>query len=127
VLEFFCTRGDSIWNTTDADLCELAVAQLCDRLSFIDRKNVIGSFAFRAPRAYPAYTLDYHENLKIIKDHLAGIRNLQIIGRGGTFRYNNSDHSIEMGMLAARNLLGESHSLDLVNSAFEYLEEKVTT
>ena len=30
-----------------------------------------------------------------------------LVGRGGTFRYNNADHSIEMGLRLARKLLGD--------------------
>lgn len=127
VVEFFCTIGDSIWSRTDEELCETAIHHLSETLGFFDRNNVSGSFAFRAPRAYPVYALDYQHNLQLIKDYLSQIRNLQIVGRGGTFRYNNSDHSIEMGMLAAKNLLGETHQIDQVNSAREYLEEKVLT
>ena len=46
------------------------------------------------------------------------------IGRGGSFRYNNTDHSIETGLLAARNILGERHDLDRVNADQEYHEIK---
>jgi hypothetical protein len=49
---------------------------------------------------------------------------LQIIGRYGTFRYNNTDHSIETGLLAAKNILGEHHDLDRVNADSEYHEIK---
>ena len=47
-----------------------------------------------------------------------------IDGRGGSFRYNNTDHSIETGMLAAKNLLGEHHDLEDVNADNEYHEMK---
>ena len=52
--------------------------------------------------------------------------NLQIAGRNGTFRYNNMDHSIEMGMYAAWNLIEDkdTHDIDSVNIEREYLEEK---
>jgi hypothetical protein len=46
------------------------------------------------------------------------------VGRGGTFRYNNADHAIETGLLAARGILGEAVDVDSVNSASEYLEER---
>jgi len=125
VLEFFCTRGDAIWNKTDEELCDLAIHHLSHDLKFTEESRVIGKSAFRARGAYPVYTLDYFENLGLLKSYLAGIENLQIIGRGGTFRYNNSDHSIEMGIRAANNLLGGNHRVDAVNEAQEYLEEKV--
>ena len=48
-----------------------------------------------------------------------------IAGRGGTFRYNNADHSIEMGLLVAKNLLGEDHDVEAVNIGGGYHEAKV--
>ena len=45
------------------------------------------------------------------------------MGRGGSFRYNNSDHSIEMGLLLARRLLGDDVDYDSVNTESEYQEE----
>ena len=80
----------------------------------------------RARHAYPVYSLDYGERVGLIKKHLSNHADvLSIAGRGGTFRYNNADHSIETGLLAARNLLGESHDVDAVNASGGYLEEDV--
>jgi protoporphyrinogen oxidase len=124
VAELFCTIGDELWSQSDEDLCKLTIHHLSDTLRMIKKDEVIGAFAFRAPQAYPIYDLDYQSNLQAIKDYIATIHGLQIIGRGGTFRYNNSDHSIEMGLMAAKNLLGGSYRLDAVNEAREYLEEK---
>lgn len=124
VAEVFCSMGDELWKRTDEELCDLVVHHLSETLKFIHKSEVIGAFALRVPHAYPVYELDYQHNLTIIKDYIATLKHLQIIGRGGTFRYNNSDHSIEMGLLAARNVLGEHHRIDEVNEAREYLEEK---
>jgi protoporphyrinogen oxidase len=124
VAEYFCTVGDGIWNMTDAELCDLTIGDLTDKLRFITRSEVIGAFALREKNAYPVYTIGYDRYLTIIKNYLKGFSNLQIAGRGGTFRYNNSDHSIEAGFLAAQNVLGSHFDLDQVNSQPEYLEEK---
>lgn len=124
VAELFCSIGDELWSQSDEALCDLTIHHLSDTLRMIQKDEVIGAFAFRAPQAYPIYDLDYQSNLQAIKDYIATIEGLQIIGRGGTFRYNNSDHSIEMGLMAAKNLLGGSYRLDAVNEAREYLEEK---
>ena len=37
----------------------------------------------------------------------AVFENLQTIGRNGMHRYNNQDHSMLTGLLAAKNILGE--------------------
>jgi len=109
---------------TEDQLVEQSIKHLVEDLGFITRDEVIGGFAIRAPRAYPSYVIGYEEPLKKIKDFIDSLENIQIIGRYGTFRYNNTDHSIETGLLAAKNLLGERHDLDRVNADQEYHEIK---
>jgi protoporphyrinogen oxidase len=124
VVEYFCSFGDHIWNMTEEQLVEQTVKHLVDDLHFVDRSEVIGGFIIRAPRAYPVYTIGYEEPLNKIKNFINSFENLQFIGRGGSFRYNNTDHSIETGLLAAKNILGERHDLDQVNADQEYHEIK---
>jgi hypothetical protein len=52
-----------------------------------------------------------------------------VVGRYGSFKYNNQDHSLLMGLLAAENILQPgSHNLWQVNSDDDYQEEiKVTS
>jgi protoporphyrinogen oxidase len=124
VVEYFCSFGDHIWSMSEEELVEQTVRHLADDLGFIRRDEVLGGFTVRAPRAYPAYVIGYQEPLNRIKSFVYGLDNLQIIGRYGTFRYNNTDHAIETGLLAAKNVLGESHDLDDVNADDEYHEIK---
>jgi protoporphyrinogen oxidase len=124
VVEYFCSFGDDIWNMTEEQLVAQTVKHLVDDMGFITPDEVIGGFTVRAPRSYPAYVIGYEEPLQKIKDFVYSLDNLQIIGRYGTFRYNNTDHSIETGLLAAKNVLGEHHDLDQVNAEQEYHEIK---
>jgi len=124
VAEYFCSFGDAIWQMSDDQLVERTIQHMVDDLHFVSRDEVLGGFAVRAPRAYPAYVLGYEKPLEIAKQFVASLENLQIIGRYGTFRYNNTDHSIETGLLAAKNILGEHHDLDRVNADQEYHEIK---
>ncbi len=124
VAEYFCSYGDHIWNMSDDELVERTAKHLAEDLGFIDRNEVLGGFAVRCPRAYPSYTMGYEEPLALLKGFVDSFDNLQIIGRYGTFRYNNADHSVETGLLAAKNILGESHDLDQVNAEQEYHEIK---
>jgi protoporphyrinogen oxidase len=91
-------------------------------LHFIDANDVIGAFAVRSRDAYPRYDVQYAPSADRIKAHLRSFANLEIVGRGGTFRYNNTDHAIETGLLAARAILGEAVDTDSVNREQEYLE-----
>ena len=62
-----------------------------------------------------------------IRQGLSGFANLQTIGRNGMHRYNNQDHSMLTGMLAARNVLGEQHDLWDVNTERSYYEDQQVT
>jgi protoporphyrinogen oxidase len=123
VLEFFCERGDPTWTMPDGALVELAVRDLEQQLGFLQAREVRDGFAVRSHDAYPRYSLDYRQATATIKGYLRGFGNLLLVGRGGTFRYNNADHAIETGLLAARSVLGEATDPDQVNTAPEYLEE----
>ena len=49
---------------------------------------------------------------------------MTVIGRYGAFKYNNQDHSILMGILAAENLLeGRGHDLWAVNTDYDSYQE----
>jgi protoporphyrinogen oxidase len=123
--EWFCTSGDETWALSDGEIVERTVKHLVDDLGFIERGEVIDGFVLRARNAYPVYTLDYDRHSDTLKSHLSHYeKQISIAGRGGTFRYNNTDHSIETGLLAARNLLGEEHDVEAVNTEAEYHEEK---
>jgi protoporphyrinogen oxidase len=124
VIEYFCSFGDHIWSMSEDELVEQSVKHLVEDMKFLKREDVLGGFIVRAPRAYPSYVIGYDKPLELIKNFIDQFENLQIIGRYGTFRYNNSDHSIETGLLAAKNVLGGHYDLDQVNAEKEYHEIK---
>ena len=51
--------------------------------------------------------------------------NLQVAGRNGMHKYDNQDHAMLTGLMAARNVMGGSFDLWRVNSDAEYLEDEV--
>ena len=126
VAEYFCFQDGEVWNMDDQDLIDLTVSDLDTRLGFLKKEDIIDAFVVRTPKAYPMYELGYEEPLRKVLDYVGGFSNLEIVGRYGTYKYNNMDHSMKTGILAAHNLLGESRQdvLD-VNRAREYHEEKV--
>jgi len=109
-LEYFCDEGDEIWAMPDQQLIDLAAAELV-RLGLVDSGEVVGGVVFRQPKAYPVYDRGYRERLEVIQRFLATVDNLQTIGRSGTHRYNNMDHSMLSGMAAARKLLVKATDL----------------
>jgi protoporphyrinogen oxidase len=104
VAEYFCFRGDDIWKATDEELTDRTAIDLCG-LGLFSPDEVIGSRVVRVPRAYPILDIGYRERYNVITDYLAGIKNLHVAGRGGTFQYLNMDHAIESGMEAAEALV----------------------
>jgi hypothetical protein len=122
-MEYFCTEGDDIWKMPDAELIDMASREL-SQLGLAKAADVTtDGFVVHQPKAYPIYDPEYRNNLKVIRDFIETIDNLQAIGRNGMHRYNNMDHSMPTGMLAAENILGAKHSIWDVNEEEEYLEE----
>jgi hypothetical protein len=80
----------------------------------------------RVPKAYPMYDADYSERVDVIKAWLAGLGNLQQVGRNGLHRYNNSDHSMLTAIRAVDNIVnGADHDIWAVNAESVYHEEDV--
>jgi len=121
-MEYFCDENDELWNTADEDLISMAGEEI-DKLELAEKKAITDAFVIRCPKTYPVYSIGYETNLQIIKEYLGGISNLQCIGRNGMFKYNNMDHSILSGLLAADNILGGQNDLWAINTEEEYHEQ----
>ena len=121
-LEYFVQEGDELWSAHDDELIDLAVRE-CSELGLIEREDFFDGVVIRMPKAYPVYDQAYKANLAVIRDYLASIENLQLIGRNGQHRYNNQDHSMLTGIYAARNICGADFDIWDVNVEGEYHEE----
>lgn len=125
VFELACNENDSMWKKSNNQIIELISKSYIDEFKLIEKKDIIGGYVHRVSKEYPVYHLNYKQDSDEIKKHLSQFSNLQLIGRNGTFRYNNMDHSIEMGLYAAWNILkGEKYDIESINIEREYLEEK---
>ena len=112
VTEHFCFRGDSTWSTSDAELIETTAGHL-EKLGFIHRREVRDGMVLRIPAAYPLFEVGYQERSQAVCDYLERFDNLKLAGRGGLFRYYNTDQAIASGLAAAAALLGrhtETHA-----------------
>jgi protoporphyrinogen oxidase len=122
-LEYFCSAGDELWLMSDAELLDLAGQEVV-ALGLVSHVSLIeDGVVIRQPKAYPVYDGEYSHSLRIIKNYLMQFENLQTIGRNGMHRYNNQDHSMLTGILAARNVLGSQYDLWDVNTDCAYYEE----
>lgn len=120
-MEYFCDPGDDFFNMEDQDLKILATRELV-QLGFIAERDVLDGTVARVAKAYPIYDMDYDRHLGIIRSFLNTIDNLQTIGRNGMHAYNNMDLAMHSGILAAKNVLGESHDLWGLIEQEKYLE-----
>ena len=121
-IEFFCTKGDNIWNMNKEALYEYTLKYLVS-MNFIIAEEVRNYYHIRQADVYPIYDTNYKEYLNEIKKYLDKINNLYYIGRPGRFRYNNQDHSLEMGILAAKSIIdGTRYDIESVGTEESYFE-----
>jgi protoporphyrinogen oxidase len=122
-VEYFCFRGDEIWEMSDEQAVALATRELA-AIGLIDASKVIDGVKVLVPKAYPTYDLHYESAVATIRVYLESFENLQTCGRNGLHRYNNQDHSMWTALLATLNVLdGARHDVWSVNTEAEYLEE----
>jgi protoporphyrinogen oxidase len=122
-LEYFCNEGDDLWTMPDAELVALAAREV-ETLGLARGEDVVDGCVVRVEKAYPIYAAAYREHLARVRGYLEGFENLQTIGRNGLHRYDNQDHAMLTGMLAAGNLLdGAQHDVWSVNTDASYHEE----
>jgi protoporphyrinogen oxidase len=121
-MEFWCFDSDQIWEESNEELVqrgkdELVLTGLCKE------EDIIQGKVLKIKKSYPVYRRGYKEKLKIVQDYLDSIEGLHPIGRYGSFKYNNQDHSILMGLLAADSISSGSRvNLWNVNTESTYQE-----
>ena len=108
-LEYFCSVGDGLWKHSDAELAAIAEEDLAS-LGF-GRRRALAHHVVRVKDAYPIYDRDFAANVAAVARGLSPLKNLQTLGRNGAHRYNNMDHSMLSGLLAAQNVQGAHHDL----------------
>jgi protoporphyrinogen oxidase len=122
-LEYFCFEGDSLWTKPDRDLIRLATHEVA-QLGLARPEDVVDGTVVRMEKAYPIYNKTYPDGLRAVRRFLESVPNLQLVGRNGMHRYNNQDHSMLTGILAARNILGRGrYDLWKVNADTDYHED----
>ena len=122
-LEYWANDNSDLWSENDKNLIDLASNEIVStglvERNFIKRGNVI-----RIPKCYPIYSFGYKDKLKPVQKFIDKLENIIVIGRYGSFKYNNQDHSILMGLLAAENIMyNKNHNLWNLNTDYEYHED----
>ncbi len=123
-LEYFCFEHDGLWDSTDAELIELAKRELA-QIGLAQSGDVVDGCVVRQKKAYPVYDDDYARHVATIRTELEQrYPNIHLVGRNGMHKYNNQDHAMMTAMLCVENILAEEKLYDLwqVNGDAEYHE-----
>ncbi len=125
LMEYFCSRGDTLWEQDDEALIRLASSEL-QGLGFAAGDEITDGHVIRQLNAYPVYDEAYRGHLDIVRGYLDTFANLSPAGRSGLHRYNNQDHAMLSGM-AAVDFLGGVPSISAWDVDIErsYHEEQV--
>ena len=122
-LEYFCFQDDDFWAKSDAELIAIGRREI-ETIGLARSADVVDGCVVRMPKAYPVYDDAYQYHLRVIRDWLANLGNLELAGRNGMHKYNNQDHSMMTALLAARNILGLGQfDTWKVNTDAQYHEE----
>jgi protoporphyrinogen oxidase len=121
-MEYFCSEGDALWSNSDAELFLRGRREL-EQLDLARGREIVDGSVLRVRKAYPVYDANYRKSQEAFRRFLDGIPNLQVAGRNGLHHYNNQDHAMLSGIMAARNLLGAHYNVWGVNDDGSYLEE----
>jgi protoporphyrinogen oxidase len=126
-LEYWSNDDEVLWQQSDESLIRIAKDDVNKAFGIV-AELVNDGFVKRISKSYPVYRFGYSKHVSIIKDYLIRFENVLPIGRYGSFKYNNQDHSILMGLLAADKICGKTDiDLWLVNSDDEYQESSKIT
>jgi protoporphyrinogen oxidase len=123
-LEYFCFEHDGVWDSSDADLIELAQRELM-QIGLAQAGDVIDGCVVRQKKAYPVYDDDYAQHVATIREEIEErYPNLHLVGRNGMHKYNNQDHAMMTAMLCVKNILAGTRLYDLwqVNGDAQYHE-----
>jgi protoporphyrinogen oxidase len=122
-LEYWCNFDEPLWQINDKELIDIAKKEVLST-GLLHDADITDGHIIRIPRSYPVYFRNYKEILKPIQEYLDTIHNLHVIGRYGSYKYNNQDHSIFMGLLAAENVLyNKNNDLWAINTDYDTYQE----
>jgi len=126
-LEYWCYDHDEDWSSDPSILIKRATDETY-KTGLIPSESIIDGKVIKVPKCYPVYETGYKKNLDPVEKFLSFQKDLSVIGRYGSFKYNNQDHSILMGLLAAENItIGTNHNLWDINTDYEYQESSRIT
>jgi protoporphyrinogen oxidase len=128
MLEIPCDVGDDVWRAGTAELRERMEGELAS-LGF-QMDDVRDAFAVRVEHGYPIYHLGYEAERQALLAEVARFANVRTAGRQGLFRYVFMDAAMQMGILAAQQMMrGErgGRGIDAIGRARAPIETTALT
>ena len=105
--EVTCMEGDQVWENPDR-LTDRVVDDLIAVRLIKDKRDIERVHIEKILNTYPVYDIAYPQKLAKVMEGLAPFKELMLLGRTGTFWYNNMDHSIRMALDLIKELLDAS-------------------
>jgi protoporphyrinogen oxidase len=102
--EVTCMEGDEVWQNPE-QLIDTVINDLISVRLVGNTKDIENVHIEKILNTYPVYEIDYPGKLEKVMKAVAPYRQLKLLGRTGTFWYNNMDHSIRMAMDLVKDLL----------------------
>jgi protoporphyrinogen oxidase len=96
VVEVPCFADDAIHRTAPETLAQRVIGELA-QLKLLDRREVIDWKHHLLANAYPVYTRNDAREVRVVRDALARIANLDVIGRAGLFFYSHLHDQLRFG------------------------------
>lgn len=102
-VEVTCMEGDEAWENPEK-LVEPVKRDMAKVGLVSSPRDIQAVHIERVANVYPIYDLDYSRRLRRAVESLRKITNLLLLGRSGTFWYNNMDHSIAAALDMAKGI-----------------------
>ena len=77
-----------------------------EAVGLLKKDDIIDSFEFRLPHAYPIWDVHSRGNLNTVLDYLESFENLYSVGRQGGFTYGGAADCMDIGFRTARHIAG---------------------
>lgn len=106
LVEYFCFEDDDLWQKNDEEIYEVTLAYLLNTKLF-DLDVVSDYEVIRQRNTYPMKDFESIRACDEVKQYLFRFKNLKLIGRHGTFGYDNQDEAALSGIEAAREILNK--------------------
>jgi protoporphyrinogen oxidase len=119
VVEIPCFAGDAIYRTAPEALAQRVIGELVG-LKLFDRSEVIDWKHHLLTNAYPVYTRNYAREVRVVRDALARIANLDVMGRAGLFFYSHLHDQLRFGKDYVQALLRSGKRIEDQPAAAAY-------